>query len=100
MQCTLLTHLVKTAPGLQREAEDRITGNRKGCPTMTETDPAIYDLSRMRPGTPIEVWDHGVIRHHGIVEETAPKLGVVWIRDTGTGERKLLSTTDYDLRRP
>ena len=71
---------------------------------MTETDPAIYDLGRARPGTPIEVWDHGVIRHHGIVEETAPRLGVVWIRDTGTGtgtgERKMISTVDYDLRRP
>jgi hypothetical protein len=32
------------------------------------------------------------------VEEKLPDLGVLWIRETGTGQRKMLDTIGYDLR--
>ncbi|WP_158279257.1 hypothetical protein [Kocuria rosea] len=36
--------------------------------------------------------------HAGVVEEVAPELGVVWIRERGLGARKMLSTDQYCLR--
>ncbi|WP_160310808.1 hypothetical protein [Kocuria sp. SM24M-10] len=38
-----------------------------------------------------------VVHHLGIVDEAAPHLGVVWIRDAGTGIRRMLSRDEVVL---
>lgn len=61
-------------------------------------EPQICSLHALRTGNRIEVWDHGGLRYSGWVEELAPKLGVVWIREASTGERKLISTEEHSIR--
>lgn len=55
------------------------------------------DLASVRPGDRLEAWYQGVVQHQGIVEELVPHLGVVWIREPGSGRRKMLDTADFDL---
>ena len=71
--------------------------------TMTETnahpvDRAVHDLQSMHTGDHVEVWDRGVLRYCGRVEEAAPALKVMWIREAWTGERKMIAADDYCLR--
>ncbi len=35
----------------------------------------------------------------GVVEETTPHLGAVWIREAGNGARTMLAPDDYRLRK-
>jgi hypothetical protein len=65
---------------------------------MTETASFLEDLTTVHLGNRLEAWTGGVLRHLGIVEEKLPELGVLWIRETGTGQRKMLDLTGYDLR--
>ena len=44
---------------------------------MTTTDPWLHDLTRVRPGDPIEVWDEHHLRHAGTVSQVAAHLGVL-----------------------
>ncbi|MGX5360218.1 hypothetical protein [Kocuria sp. KH4] len=46
----------------------------------------------------MEVWIGGLIRHRGAVEESAPALGVVWIREHGTGMRLLIDLDESGVR--
>ena len=39
-----------------------------------------------------------MLHHLGIVEEKLPELGVLWIRESSTGQRKMLDVLSYDLR--
>ena len=52
----------------------------------------------MHVGNRLEAWSNGVLHHLGIVEEKLPELGVLWIRESGTGQRKMLDVLSYDLR--
>lgn len=61
-------------------------------------DGDIHDLQAVRPGERVEVWDRGVLRYRGRVEELVPRLGVAWIRETWTGERKMITVDDYGVR--
>ncbi|MFF0991356.1 hypothetical protein [Kocuria nitroreducens] len=61
-------------------------------------DGDIYDLQSVHPGDRVEVWDRGVLRYRGRVEELVPHLGVVWIRETWTWERKMITVDDYCVR--
>lgn len=70
---------------------------------MTDTgqstlEPQPCDLRALRVGDCIEAWDHDTLHHRGRVEETAPQLGVVWIREIGGGERKMVSTDEHSIR--
>ena len=70
---------------------------------MTETnahaaDRAVHDLHSMRAGDHVEVWDRPVLRYCGRVEESVPRLNVVWIRETRTGQRKMVTADDCCLR--
>ena len=56
------------------------------------------ELSTLRPGDHLEAWEHGMLCHAGVVEEVAPELGVVWIREPGLGARKMLSVDQHQLR--
>lgn len=55
-------------------------------------------LARARTGDAVEVWLGGMLRHRGALEEIAPRLGVVWIREWGTGMRILIDLAQTDLR--
>ena len=65
---------------------------------MTTTDPWLHDLTRMRPGDPIEVWDEHHLRHAGTVSQVAAHLGVLWVRETSSGLPKLVATEGHRLR--
>jgi hypothetical protein len=62
--------------------------------TPAEDARAAVDWSDLRPGDQVEAERGGVVLHRGSVEETLPGLGVVWIREVGTGARKMLSAGD------
>lgn len=55
-------------------------------------------LAGARAGDAVEVWLGGMLRHRGALEEIAPRLGVVWIREWGTGMRIMLDLAQSDLR--
>ena len=58
----------------------------------------IADLTTVHVGNRLEAWSGGELHHLGLVEETLPELGVLWIRETGTGQRKMLDLIGHDLR--
>jgi hypothetical protein len=61
----------------------------------------IYDLGRLRPGDQIQVWHRGQLQGVGTVDEAAPALGVVWIREGLDGYRRLIHAhDDMELRAP
>lgn len=64
---------------------------------MTTTDPWIHDLSRVRPGDRIEVWDEHHLRHAGTVSQVAFHLGVLWVREASSGIPKLIPAEEYRL---
>ena len=74
------------------------TRPRKGLDTMADTVSSIDDLTTVHVGDGLEAWSNGVLHHLGIVEEKLPELGVLWIRESGTGQRKMLDVLSYDLR--
>lgn len=65
---------------------------------MADTILLIDDLTTVHVGHRLEAWSEGVLHHVGIVEEKLPELGVLWIRETGTGQRRMLDLIGYDLR--
>ena len=66
---------------------------------MSTTPVHAMDLNGLRPGDRLEAFRDGYVHHRGVVEETVPDLGVVWVRATGTGERHMVTTADFELRR-
>lgn len=58
----------------------------------------IDDLTTVHAGHRLEAWSGGALHHFGVVEEKLPELGVLWIRETSTGQRKMLDLLGYDLR--
>jgi hypothetical protein len=65
---------------------------------LRETETPIQDLDRLRPGEQIEVWHHGQRQCVGTVDETAPSLAVVWIREALDGYRRMVHTQNTELR--
>lgn len=65
---------------------------------MADTESRIHDLSAVRTGVPIEAWMGGMLRHRGVVDESAPHLGVVWIQEWGTGMRIMVDLSETELR--
>jgi len=65
---------------------------------MSGTHMRIKGLDRLRAGDLVEAHRDGVVHHRGIVEETVPALGVVWIHERTTGNRWMLDTDDFELR--
>lgn len=57
------------------------------------------DIAALRPGDPvIAVSPRGQVCLRGEVDETAPKLDVVWVRDHGRGERRIFLGSVDDVR--
>jgi hypothetical protein len=55
-------------------------------------------LQSLIAGEPVEVFDErGTLKWRGSVEETAPDVGVAWIR-TDACERKLLDIREHSVR--
>ncbi|WP_344119664.1 hypothetical protein [Kocuria aegyptia] len=63
------------------------------------TGAVIHDLAQVRPGDPIEVWQRGVLRCRGTIEEVSPALGVAWLLEAGDGYRRMFHAHDGELRR-
>jgi hypothetical protein len=57
----------------------------------------IRDLAALRRGDEIEARDLNMVRHRGRVEDTAPGLGVVWIRENGLGTRKISHEEEFSI---
>jgi hypothetical protein len=51
-----------------------------------------------QPGSPIQAWRYGMLHHRGIVEAVMHQAGVLWIREDGLGDRKLIDLAEYVLR--
>lgn len=60
----------------------------------------LLDLGQVRPGDRVEVWQRGVLRCRGTVEEVCPGLGVAWLLEAGDGYRRMIHALDSELRRP
>ncbi|MCM3689381.1 hypothetical protein [Kocuria rosea] len=52
----------------------------------------------MQPGEPVQVWYRGQLQCVATVEEVAPSLDVVWVREARGGYRRLIHIQDTDLR--
>ena len=52
---------------------------------------------QLRLGQRVQAQVHGVAHWTGTVETVAVPLGVVWIREDGLGERKLLDLREYQI---
>ncbi|PLC12816.1 hypothetical protein AUQ48_12005 [Kocuria flava] len=58
-------------------------------------------VTELRRGDRIEARNSYQQRYVGIVDTVARELGMVWIRETHLGERKLLDPSEHQLyRRP
>ncbi|MFE4545477.1 hypothetical protein [Arthrobacter sp. NPDC056727] len=63
------------------------------------THAAISFLSSLQLGEWVEVLDNrNVVQWRGAIEETAPELGVAWLR-TELGERRLLDIQEHIVKR-
>lgn len=65
---------------------------------MIEFDFDVRTLRSVHPGQRVEVWEGQELRCRGLVEEHVPQLGVVWIREAGIGERKMIATEGCSFR--
>ena len=59
----------------------------------------LFDLQMLGQGDQIQVCEDGTLPYSGVVDTSAPSLGIIWIRLEGLGERRLIFCTDYRLRR-
>lgn len=57
----------------------------------------VRALAALRKGDIVEAHRRDEVHYRGRVEDTAPGLGVVWIRDDADGSRALLHTDEYTI---
>jgi hypothetical protein len=57
----------------------------------------IRDLGTLRRGDIVEAHLRSEVHFRGRVEETAPGIGVVWIRDDSDGHRAILHADEYSI---
>lgn len=57
----------------------------------------IRDLGTLRRGDLIEAHLRNEIHYRGRVDDTAPGIGVVWIRDDADGHRAILHADEYAI---
>lgn len=64
-----------------------------------DTQTGSIPLHSLAPGESVEVFNKkNVIQCRGVIQETAPELGVAWIR-TDLGERRLVDIHEHLVRR-
>lgn len=59
----------------------------------------FVDAARLEPGDHIEIYSHSGLLLRGQVDEIALHLEVIWIRENGTNDRRLLHIDDGDISR-
>lgn len=64
---------------------------------MSTAPRPIRDLSELQPGDSVDVYSDKNRHYSGLVEETMPEFNVVWIRNSRTGERKIVLTDEDNL---
>lgn len=57
----------------------------------------IRDLATLRRGDQVEAHLRNEVHYRGLVEDTAPGIGVVWIRDDADGSRAILHAEEYAI---
>ncbi|MHA7284064.1 hypothetical protein [Arthrobacter sp. TMS2-4] len=57
----------------------------------------ILDLTHLRPGMLVEARRRNEVHYRGCVEDAAPSLGVVWVRDDLAGHRAILHLDEYSI---
>lgn len=62
-------------------------------------DRQIHDLTELESGDVVDVWQQRSLCCTGAVEEVAARFGVLWIRESGTGARRLVSAAEHRLCR-
>lgn len=63
----------------------------------TPSTARILDLGSLAAGSVVEARRKNEVHYRGCVEDTAPGLGVVWIRDDLAGHRAMLSLDEYSI---
>ncbi|MBG6225514.1 hypothetical protein IWX63_002086 [Arthrobacter sp. CAN_A2] len=63
----------------------------------TRTTARILDLCALAPGAIVEARRRNEVHYRGCVEDAAPSLGVVWIRDDLAGHRAILHLDEYSI---
>ncbi|AUI52939.1 hypothetical protein SAMN04489742_3622 [Arthrobacter crystallopoietes] len=59
----------------------------------------VRDVSLIRRGDWIEAYRGGQTCYRGDVTETAPGLGIIWIRENGRHGRRAVSLDDFTVLR-
>lgn len=74
---------------------------------MTDNALVPIEIYEVRPGDQVVVSGHraprrggGVFWYSGIADDVAPKLNILWIRDSELGERRMIDTFEHRLFRP
>ncbi|MFC3300516.1 hypothetical protein FJV46_08485 [Arthrobacter agilis] len=65
--------------------------------TALPTTARILDLTTVGTGTVVEARRKNEVHYRGCVEDAAPGLGVVWIRDDMAGHRAILHLDEYSI---
>ncbi|MGM0931060.1 MAG: hypothetical protein ACQEXN_15340 [Actinomycetota bacterium] len=62
---------------------------------------SIAQSTALQRGDRVEVQGkgYGHLGYDGYVDDTMPHLNIVWVRELGTGERKMLSTDEFLVKR-
>ncbi|WP_309082478.1 hypothetical protein [Zhihengliuella sp.] len=67
--------------------------------TIAASTARITDLGTLSAGIVVEARRNDEVYYRGRVEDTAPGLGVVWIRDDMAGHRAILHLDEYSIWR-
>lgn len=67
---------------------------------MAGTTPPISDTSELTAGERIDIYSGDIVLCSGLVEDIMPKLRVVWVRNSRTGEREMFCADEHQIRRP
>ena len=66
-------------------------------PKTTVRAKRVRSIRSLRRGDIVEARSGGTTYFHGEVQDTAPGLSTVWIRDESTGQRTAVSMDDFSL---
>ena len=71
-------------------------------PGATKTTPPQTDLTSLRTGDVVEVYQrHGRLCYYGEIDTVDPTHGVLWLLHGALKERKLIEASEYQIyRRP
>lgn len=57
----------------------------------------VLDLGGVAAGSIVEARRKGEVHYRGCVEDAAPSLGIIWIRDDMAGHRAILHLDEYSI---